>query len=133
MSTSTQPLDCSPTVRRHEVEVTATHAEFACEITCSRDGREPISDVVPYEVEIKVDLRNCTFPNEVVYQLNDEPQGRISAGGSVTIFKRTRNDDTLQLWYQECVAIDHSHGASELGEVPKTPRVTLTLTKKGDD
>ncbi len=130
MTTTTTTKQTEPTrePRTHEVVIKSEHG-FECVITCNRGERETIEDYPPYRVIIKNQLQECnrSVGGEVSYSLNNSTPSAI--GSTFTFDKTSSTDDILQLWYNECF----NDGTARTGELPKVPRVTLTLTKKGDD
>lgn len=121
-----------PRAREHGFSISAEHpGPFDCALVYP--NRSEISDVTPYTVAITNDRDECGDDSEVYYSINGAGRVELGRGATVRFTKTNDQEESIRLWFDECFRSPSERPRAEHREHPKTPRVTLTLTKRGDD
>lgn len=122
----------------HAFSISSEHEEWGpelCQVFPEEGHEQTFEELVPYRVVIHNRRSEC-YPDYygATVQVDDGQRQTIDPGGSVEVERKAEgNDVVVKIWTYEC---DWDRGPDQSPKPPsdpKTPRITLTLTKKGED
>lgn len=123
----------------HAFSISSEHEEQwapePCAVFPGERHEQTFKEVAPYKVVI-YNRRDECYPDYygATVQVDDGQRQTINPGGSVEVERTAEgNDVVVKIWTSECNWDRGPHQSPKLPSDPKTPRITLTLTKKGDE